>query len=220
MARSSILLPHALQLYVQLLHIKDPSPRRRRFASESRSVSHVLHRKQLRCHRWPAKGECQQMPRVSVPVAIWIEMYSNDDAQKIIPQLQDDDGVVAGRSNHDHVPSSNALPSSRIYTQHQHQHAAALVGLDYAGANSHHRTLYMDTQYRRPPWATPCNQHLETPSLRVLPCCHTRVNLLTVVRRNQSPRDGRPINTSIRKVMLLWRSQTPRVEHARTVAWP
>lgn len=53
-ARSSILLLHALQLYVQLLQIREPSPRRRRFASESRRVPQVLHRKQFRCHRFPA----------------------------------------------------------------------------------------------------------------------------------------------------------------------
>lgn len=54
MAKSSILLPQALQLYVQLLHIRDPSPRRRRFASESRRVPQVLHRKQSMCQRLPA----------------------------------------------------------------------------------------------------------------------------------------------------------------------
>jgi hypothetical protein len=53
-AKSSILFPHALQLYVQLLQIRDPSPRSSRFASESRSVPQVLHLKQLRCHRLPA----------------------------------------------------------------------------------------------------------------------------------------------------------------------
>lgn len=54
MARSSILFPQALQLYVQLLHMREPSPSRRRFASESRRVLHVLHRKQSRCHLFPA----------------------------------------------------------------------------------------------------------------------------------------------------------------------
>lgn len=54
MARSSILLPQALQLYVQLLHMRDPSPRSRRLASESRRVPQVLQRKQSRCHRLPA----------------------------------------------------------------------------------------------------------------------------------------------------------------------
>lgn len=54
-ARSSILFPHALQLYVQLLQMREPSPRRRRFASESRRVPHVLHRKQSICHRLPAE---------------------------------------------------------------------------------------------------------------------------------------------------------------------
>lgn len=53
-ARSSILFPQALQLYVQLLQMRDPSPRRRRFASESRRVLQVLQRKQSICHRLPA----------------------------------------------------------------------------------------------------------------------------------------------------------------------
>lgn len=34
--------------------MSEPSPSRRRFASESRSVLHVLQRKQSRCHRFPA----------------------------------------------------------------------------------------------------------------------------------------------------------------------
>jgi hypothetical protein len=59
-ARSSILLLHALQLYVQLLQMSDPSPRRRRLASESRRVPQVLQRKQSICHRLPAVVDCQQ----------------------------------------------------------------------------------------------------------------------------------------------------------------
>jgi hypothetical protein len=54
MARSSILFPHALQLYVQLLQMSEPSPRSRRLASESRRVPQVLHRKQSMCHLLPA----------------------------------------------------------------------------------------------------------------------------------------------------------------------
>ena len=50
MANSSILLPQALQLYVQLLQTSEPSPRSKRFASESSSVLHWLHLKQSRCH--------------------------------------------------------------------------------------------------------------------------------------------------------------------------
>src|ERR1041384_5051084 len=45
MAKSSILLPQWLQLDVQLLHIRDPSPRSRRLASESRS-------------EWPSPQSC------------------------------------------------------------------------------------------------------------------------------------------------------------------
>ena len=54
MARSSILLLQTLQLYVQLLQMSDPSPRIRRFESESRFVPQVLQRKQFKCHRLPA----------------------------------------------------------------------------------------------------------------------------------------------------------------------
>jgi hypothetical protein len=55
MARSSILFPQLLQLYVQLLQIREPSPRRSRFASESSRVPQVLHRKQSICHLLPAR---------------------------------------------------------------------------------------------------------------------------------------------------------------------
>ena len=54
MARSSILFPQLLQLYVQLLHINEPSPSKSRLASESRRVPHVLQRKQSICHLFPA----------------------------------------------------------------------------------------------------------------------------------------------------------------------
>jgi len=57
MAKSSILLPQALQLYVQLLQMREPSPRRSRLASESSKVPQVLHRKQSMCHRLPAGRE-------------------------------------------------------------------------------------------------------------------------------------------------------------------
>jgi len=39
-----------------LLQIREPSPRRRRLASESRRVPQVLQRKQSMCHRFPAGG--------------------------------------------------------------------------------------------------------------------------------------------------------------------
>jgi hypothetical protein len=55
------LLLHALQLYVQLLQMSDPSPSRRRLASESRRVPQVLQRKQSICHRLPAVDSCQQV---------------------------------------------------------------------------------------------------------------------------------------------------------------
>lgn len=56
MARSSILFPQELQLYVQLLQINEPSPRRSRCASESSRVLQVLHRKQSICHLLPARN--------------------------------------------------------------------------------------------------------------------------------------------------------------------
>ena len=56
-AKSSILSLQTLQLYVQLLQMSEPSPRRRRFASESRMVLQVLHLKQSMCHRFPAGRE-------------------------------------------------------------------------------------------------------------------------------------------------------------------
>lgn len=59
-ARSSILFPQALQLYVQLLQMREPSPRSKRLASESRRVLQVLQRKQSRCHRLPAVRQCGQ----------------------------------------------------------------------------------------------------------------------------------------------------------------
>jgi hypothetical protein len=53
-ARSSILLPQLLQLYVQLLQISEPSPSSKRLASESSRVPQVLQRKQSICQRFPA----------------------------------------------------------------------------------------------------------------------------------------------------------------------
>lgn len=78
MAKSSILFPQELQLYVQLLHISEPSPSRRRWASESRSVPQVLQQKHSICHRLPAvnhqllvrygspKGELTQLESLSL----------------------------------------------------------------------------------------------------------------------------------------------------------
>ncbi len=71
-ARSSILLPHALQLYVQLLQMSDPSPRRRRLASESRRVAQVLQRKQSICQRLPAGRDLVYRHRNET---IWDEAY-------------------------------------------------------------------------------------------------------------------------------------------------
>ena len=42
------------------MQMREPSPRRRRFASESSRVPHVWHRKQLRCHRLPAASIVSQ----------------------------------------------------------------------------------------------------------------------------------------------------------------
>lgn len=64
-ARSSILLLHALQLYVQLLQMRLPSPSSSRLASESRRVPHVLHRKQSMCHRLPASSNALPSSSIS-----------------------------------------------------------------------------------------------------------------------------------------------------------
>lgn len=75
MARSSILLAHTLQLYVQLLQMREPSPSRRRFASESRMVPHVLHRKQSICHRLPAGSQSENRSRRVTPMVCSRETY-------------------------------------------------------------------------------------------------------------------------------------------------
>lgn len=69
MAKSSILLAHTLQLYVQLLQMREPSPRSKRLASESRIVPHVLHRKQSICHRLPAGRLSLQRSLRVTPIA-------------------------------------------------------------------------------------------------------------------------------------------------------
>jgi hypothetical protein len=96
MARSSILFPQWLQLYVQLLHMSEPSPSRSRLASESRRVPHVLQRKQSMCHRFPAVVcQCYSM-------GWWSGLGG---ARGEPPCLEKEC-----------IPSSKALPSSRIYT--------------------------------------------------------------------------------------------------------
>jgi hypothetical protein len=106
MARSSILSPQALQLYVQLLQMSEPSPRRRRFASESRSVPQVLQRKQSRCHLLPA-----------------IAHNGQQSAHVVQGSLESGESVGKGRaleaqeSKLDGLPSSKAFPSSRISPQ-------------------------------------------------------------------------------------------------------
>ena len=103
-ARSSILLPQALQLYVQLLQMREPSPRRRRFASESSSVPQVLHRKQLRCHRLPAKMVVRSVAPRSWNTHSIISGYTRANAEATR-------NIARGMF---YLPSSNALPSSRI----------------------------------------------------------------------------------------------------------
>jgi hypothetical protein len=97
MARSSILLPQWLQLYVQLLHISEPSPSSSRFASESRRLPHVLQRKQSMCHRFPAV-QCQCAIRRQVRAGAVGKARGTWCLAEIC------------------IPSSNALPSSRIWT--------------------------------------------------------------------------------------------------------
>ena len=81
-ARSSILLPQALQLYVQLLQMREPSPRSSRFASESRRVPQVLHRKQFRCHRLPAVewSDCITSGCTRL-VTVMVIIYVDDDVE-------------------------------------------------------------------------------------------------------------------------------------------
>jgi hypothetical protein len=106
-ARSSILLPQALQLYVQLLHIREPSPRRRRFASESSSVPQVLHRKQFRCHRLPAVDSLAMLNLDvggSIVVMIWCF-------------LRGDETEMAGEMDFD-VPASIESSASNSSRKH------------------------------------------------------------------------------------------------------
>lgn len=74
MAKSSILFPQLLQLYVQLLQIKEPSPSSNRFASESRRVSQVLHLKQSMCHLFPAGLKSAIDPTLPRKVAYQVQM--------------------------------------------------------------------------------------------------------------------------------------------------
>ena len=98
MARSSILLPQALQLYVQLLQISEPSPSRSRFASESSSVPsrasvRVLVVGGRTHHTTGVASEAVDVPAI---------------ASELLHQCQYIAGGVTGRVR------TNALPSSKI----------------------------------------------------------------------------------------------------------
>ena len=84
-ARSSILFPQALQLYVQLLHMREPSPRSSRLASQSRRVPQVPQRKQSRCQRLPTKW-------LSVPD---FKIYERHDSYRV-PSLFHPQRSVSG----------------------------------------------------------------------------------------------------------------------------
>lgn len=122
MAKSSILLPHVLQLYVQLLQMSEPSPSNRRLASESRRVPQVLHRKQSMCHLLPA-----------VRMLAGVDKYNSASVR-----------TRMGKS----LPSSNALPSSRICTVV----SSAISRLRMNDLPL--RSLCMGTRHRLAPWAT------------------------------------------------------------------
>jgi hypothetical protein len=137
-ARSSILLLQALQLYVQLLQIKEPSPRSKRFASESRSVPQVWQRKQSRCHRLPASNECQlqftsdQVLRVS---GVLLRLREMGDVLEISRASL----KTTSSGNHrksDDVPSSKAFPSSRISPQPLHGNKSSLSIDWFSGKSS------------------------------------------------------------------------------------
>ena len=151
MARSSILLPQALQLYVQLLQIREPSPSKRRFASESRRVPQVLHRKQFRCHRFPAvfwsapgsvamvkRGErCGTKNEAAEKQAKFSKEKQEGEASRArsfvlssvcqIEQWRTQGCKMRERQGASnpaaHIPSSKALPSSRIWFAVQEESA-------------------------------------------------------------------------------------------------
>ena len=119
MARSSILLPQALQLYVQLLQMSEPSPRSSKFASESRSVPQVLQRKQLRCHRLPATST-SSAPSSGTLGTVKRDVIAQDKGtsgwggQRPVETLLGADLGIEEALVYGDLPSSNALPSSSI----------------------------------------------------------------------------------------------------------
>ncbi len=114
-ARSSILLPQALQLYVQLLHINDPSPSKRRFASESSKVPQVLHRKQLRCHRLPAIDRSIILNLdIGTLMMPCLQIEWKDCCSRTGIGLLEKSQCKERNGSSFNLPSSNAFPSSRI----------------------------------------------------------------------------------------------------------
>lgn len=98
------MLPQALQLYVQLLHISEPSPRSNKFASESRRVPQVLQRKQFKCHLLPAIKELASCPLIKIAAV--------DRIGKISWGMLSANWATT--ENDIHSPSSKAFPSSSI----------------------------------------------------------------------------------------------------------
>lgn len=124
MAKSSILFPHALQLYVQLLQIREPSPRSSRFASLSRRVPQVLHLKHSMCHRLPARKKKEVSSGSLYPPFFCVELQFALAAERNVnfALQQREIGIIrkdAFKLLEDCItsysPSSKAFPSSRIY---------------------------------------------------------------------------------------------------------
>jgi hypothetical protein len=143
-ARSSILLPQALQLYVQLLQMRDPSPRRRRFASESRRVPHVLHRKQFKCHRLPA---VELLELLNLDIGGFMTMTAGSCQVPVGPSKQH-------RREGDPLTKFECFPflkNLRIHGQYQHAMTPLSVDLRL-------RILCTDMPHHRHPSENPNNR--------------------------------------------------------------
>lgn len=97
--------------------MREPSPSSSRLASESRSVPHVLQRKQSRCHRLPATRKVSQ-PTVN---AVRSQQGNNaahgssaDNKSWVCCARLQMRADVPGKIIPTNIPSSNAFPSSSI----------------------------------------------------------------------------------------------------------
>lgn len=102
--------------------MSEPSPSNRRLASESRRVPQVLHRKQSMCHLFPA-------------------------VRRLVGSDKNNLAFVRTR-NGKSLPSSNALPSSRICTVVSSAIARVVA------EDSPRRSLCTGRRRRLGPWAT------------------------------------------------------------------